>query len=363
MKEDASRAAPQPSARHRAAYVWRIGGAAYLALVLFATLTPGDARVRLPLACVTCTDLWLLDLLQNVVLFLPLGWLARGAGWSWRHSVLLGAGCSAAIEGTQWAFAGLQRDAILGDWLANSSGAWLGWVAPGVWRWWTRSLPRARRVAVWLLWSGGLLGGGMALAQPALPTDADWYAQAAAELGHLDRWTGAVRGARVNAQPVPFQLRPERVLSARTADARLTLSAEVGAARPTRRLAPIVSVYDGQQREVAVLGGAGDELLLRVRTRAGAMGLRDPLVRIRWPASREADGRALRSVAATIEGRRWCISTEGTARCTSVSPAALLAAQTPWHDQAGEGGRLAVWLGWLVVGLAVGGPAVALRRP
>ena len=78
------------------------------------------------------------DTVQNVVLFLPLGWIANRAGWSAWRSVLAGALISASIEFAQQWVPG--RTATAMDITCNVAGVALGW--------WMATSPRRPRVRV-----------------------------------------------------------------------------------------------------------------------------------------------------------------------------------------------------------------------
>jgi len=65
------------------------------------------------------------DYAQNVVLFLPLGWIVARADWSWRRALLAGLFVSGAIEFAQLWVPG--RTTQASDILCNTAGAALGW--------------------------------------------------------------------------------------------------------------------------------------------------------------------------------------------------------------------------------------------
>jgi hypothetical protein len=404
MKEDASPPRPQPSRynRLRRLRARRLGDlvmmAGYLVLVAVATLTPGTASSRLPLWCVTCTDLWLLDLLQNVALFVPFGWLARRLGAGAGGAVLLGSVISLGVEGAQWGVPSLARDPILGDWLANTAGAALGATLPALWRWWTAPGPAWGRLALSVVWAVGVWWGSWWLVQPAWPTDSDWYGQAAAQLGHLDTLPGRLVRGSVNGIPVPFVLPPHVVLAAGDPPGSLRVEAEVVLEGSSARLAPAVSVFDGRQREVVLLGIAGADLVLRVRARISAIGLRSPMIRMAWPAERvseallrESDSprnevgappnrggeprlrngstthasiapAETREVVAVIAGRHSCLRLGEHSHCGSASAARLVSAQAAWSDRGGQAAAVALMAAWVGVGFALMVPWIALRR-
>jgi hypothetical protein len=105
------------------------------------------------------------------------------------------------------------------------------------------------------------------------PTDALWYAQAAPELGHLGPPPGGVIEATVNGIAVPFVLPALEVLGVASVPGTLVLQAHVPLRGVSAGISPVVSLYDGRQREVALLGLRGGRPLGRYRSRAAAFGL------------------------------------------------------------------------------------------
>ncbi len=100
------------------------------ALTLRSAPNAAELVALTPWWCVACGEAGAADLFQNVLLFLPLGLAWRG--WGWRLGTTAGIALLAtvAIEATQ-ALALSGRDAALGDVMANTAGAVVGWwVAP-----------------------------------------------------------------------------------------------------------------------------------------------------------------------------------------------------------------------------------------
>ncbi len=98
-------------------------------LILLLTLWPLPEfayRASLsPVSCLVCGDQGLQDVIQNLLMFLPLGVALRCAGLRPPRALLLGFGLSLFVETMQY-FVIPGRDASLSDLVTNSMGAWLG---------------------------------------------------------------------------------------------------------------------------------------------------------------------------------------------------------------------------------------------
>ena len=234
-----------------------------------------------PITCLVCGELGTVDVLLNVLLFVPLGLGLRLAGFSWRRALALGAALSLGIELLQMkVIAG--RDASLGDLITNSLGTGLGaWLAASGPRL-LRPTPRtSRRLAFG--WSAFLIlvysGTSLAL-RPSLPIGAPWWGQWAPDLGHFDRFPGRVLSVTAAGMPLP----PGRAIDQRQLEAALTRTTELTATAvlgtATNGLAPIASIFDADRREVVLLGQDGTDLVWRVRMWSAKLGLRNPGVRL-----------------------------------------------------------------------------------
>jgi len=96
-----------------------------LMVVFLATLTPSNDTSSSPFLCVACGEFGGLDVLNNIVLFLPLGFaFALASGHRWR-SVLACVAITTFIESMQVRVVP-GRDSSLSDLLANSLGGLLG---------------------------------------------------------------------------------------------------------------------------------------------------------------------------------------------------------------------------------------------
>lgn len=257
-----------------------------IGVVLAATLAPGSTTTGPPPCApltLACGDTWGVDLALNLALFLPLGAAAQLSGLRVTRVALLGLALSLLIETLQATLIP-GRDPSVRDLLANTAGAAVGAAIAAAWRALTRPTPaEARRLSLlssgalsaWLLAAGWLL-------QPSLPSS-DWYGQHRAELGGFDRFAGALLGATLNGEPLPSGRIPPALVSKAILRSETTL--QVGVRRSTertRRLAPIVSVFDQKQRKIVLVGQLGASLVASPRLRAEDWGLQS--IRARFPS-------------------------------------------------------------------------------
>jgi hypothetical protein len=103
---------------------------AWLLLIAWWTLTPAPeatAAVDLtPWWCISCGEIGTADLLQNLLLFVPVGHLLRHLHWRFRPTFLTGLALTLLIEVCQ-ATVLSGRDAALGDVVENVAGIAIGW--------------------------------------------------------------------------------------------------------------------------------------------------------------------------------------------------------------------------------------------
>lgn len=186
---------------------WRGLGVGWLALVLWLTLRSTPAQTAtvalLPWHCIACGAEGFADLWLNVLLFLPFGIAARAVGWPLRRTLLTFACLSAGIEVAQGnLLAG--RAASLGDVLANSGGAIIGWLSLP----WFASLlhPTARFAwragsALFLLMLAVWIATAVAL-RPALERTDSWLGQLRPSSAFTEPFDGEVSQVIVNGIPV-----------------------------------------------------------------------------------------------------------------------------------------------------------------
>ena len=273
---------------------------AVTALILALTLVPSPGETGyIPITCIFCGHHASADAASNVILFLPLGmalaWWAPGRRLAWR----LGPALSLAIELAQLVIPG--RDASIGDALTNTLGTRIGWslglyllsgaARPDL-RWWPWV------VAVF----GAVVGVTLGLLGPA-PTKRAYFGQWTPVLGQFEWYRGRVLEAALDRDTLPPRRladnQPVRDFIAGTR----TLHVRFIAGPRTRRLAPLVSVFDARTREIMVLGLDRDALVLRYRRRAADWLLDRPDLRFEGAARDWTPGDTLTlSVARTPPG-------------------------------------------------------------
>jgi hypothetical protein len=249
------------------------------------------------------------DVINNVVLFVPLAVAMRCSGVPAGKTVALCALLSATIE-----FAQLRvvpgRDASLSDLLSNTLGAVSG---VALVRW----LPARRRsalrgVAAAVLSVAVIAGIGL-LDLPSLPPTA-WYGQWTANLGQYAWYRGRVLDAGIGGLPLPsWRLADARaVREALLAGAPLHVRAVAGPR--TDRLAPLFSIFDASRREIVLVGPDRDDLVFLLRRRAVDVFLRR--MELRW---RGALAGVVQGDTLTVSVRRgrggYCLGVNGHERC------------------------------------------------
>jgi len=284
-------------------------------VILVATLRPtGWSPVARWQTCVICGEYGGTDLLRNVLLFLPLGFLLhRRTRFGVAGPLLVAAALSGAIESLQWLIPG--RTTSLTDLAANTAGAAIGLAlarTSGIW-----GHPGDRTAArLSLAWALFLLSGwGLSgwLLQPSLPSST-YYGQWTADLGHLEHYGGRVQAASVGNIPLPSRRLPDsrRVRGLLSRGVPLEITFTVGP--PVDGLAPIFSIFDEREREIALVGADSDDLVLRIRTRAAAARLTRPDLRLRDALRGVMVGEMAR-VSVWRRNRIFCLSLAGQRKC------------------------------------------------
>lgn len=252
---------------------------AALPVILAATLLPiGGAQEAPGFPCLICGQRGTADALLNIILFAPLGAGLRLRGFSAGRSCLLALLLSALIELAQMALPG--RDANLADVLFNTAGAMAGvWIAGTMGRP-AGTAPHAP-ARVWLTATaaaGVWLATGylLAPAPPPEPYMVQWTPNLDADQWYRGRVLGAALG--------PLELRPGRPLDGESVRALLLggapLTAQLVAGPPSGYIAPWVRIRGAGQQDLVSVGSDGDDFVLQYSTRAGALRLDQPDLRI-----------------------------------------------------------------------------------
>jgi hypothetical protein len=253
-----------------------------LLAIAIVTLPPAAGPSAVWLDCLMCGDSGTAGFLLNVILFVPLGVALAAQGLGIARTAVSGALLSALIEVAQLYIPG--RDFSVGDIAANLVGAALGaallrtlpiWIAPADVRVATR-LSRGASV----LAAGVCLVTGALLA-PALPLSL-YFGLWTPYFGHLQRYKGRVLEATITGAPIRSTVLLEwlHIRSLLLADSGFSLRVRALAGPRPSALAPLFAIYDDHRREMLLLGVDRDDLVFRLRTRAAALRLDRPDIRI-----------------------------------------------------------------------------------
>ena len=249
-----------------------LGAAAIAGLTLYPVPGAAAAAAATPLFCLVCGERGGVDVVLNLLLFLPLGLGLRLATGSVRSAVLAAAAGSFLVELLQLTLVP-GRDASLSDLVTNTTGAWLGaflagrlalLIAPSPRHAWrlllggAAALPALLAVSAWLQspWVGGrMLSSTWAAGGPA-----------------PDAFLGQVVSVTSGGRPMPKDGVPahREALRAALRDGRFSLEARVVTGAPS-----------GERRWIYVIGRLGRPLLFLSRQgNAAVLGV--PARAIRW---------------------------------------------------------------------------------
>lgn len=249
-------------------------------VIAVATLTPLPGRPANAAWCLWCDDLAGVDAISNVLLFIPFGVGLALAGVRLRWIAAIALATTVTVELLQLTVVS-GRDASLRDVLTNLTGGVVGGLVAR--HLVTLARPDRRQAlrltvawgAVWLA-AHAALSWGEVVSFP----ESRYYGQRQPDLGQFDVFRGELLDA--SADGTTFPEGPDPALdslrrlwtAARAIHVRAVV---VPTARPTRRTAPIVSVFDEQERGIFVLGQRRDALVFTVHSRLQSAKLR-PLV-------------------------------------------------------------------------------------
>lgn len=352
MMTRAASAGGAPSSR-RAAIAGTGILAASVACIAVITLTPVTGTARLPFWCFRCGSRPGIDVLLNILLFVPLG-VALGI-LRVRFALAAAAIVTAtmSVEALQFALP-IGRFPSVRDILTNTTGGLVGvWLALA-WRPLLRPPPR-RALALGITAAGAWISiqaftaWAMLLVAPAPP----WWAQIRLhDLGFSERFDGEVVSASSGALPIMVSDRLEESEAVRRQllDG-APLRVAVTGAGPIDGHAPILMLAtDDALSEIAALVQVGDDVFFRIRTRASTLGLRSPGVRLERVFGEQWVSDTMR-VAASFRDGRYRLASErngvGKERVLAASPSWTWALLMPIpHYSFGQDVRF-VTAGWL----------------
>ena len=250
----------------------RLAALAWLAVILVATLMPRGGSTHperlTPVSCLVCGEAGAVDVLYNLVLFMPLGFALRLAGVRGGRIILLCFCLTFAVESAQyWIVPG--RDASLSDVLTNTTGGAVGVLLANLLP--TLLAPAGSALVILLGLSAFLPTGTLALSAWLLrsaPPHSLWYGQWAPELGQYDRFHGRIVTASLGGEFMPGgPLRRFPTIEPGPEKIPFTLASTFITGAPPAELAPIVSVFDEHQQKVLLLGQRADRLEFEARIR------------------------------------------------------------------------------------------------
>jgi hypothetical protein len=287
---------------------------AWLLVLAWVTLTPvppsGDPGEPMSRFCLVCGDRGTADAILNLFFFAPLGIALAYRPRAALLALVTGAALSVSVELAQIVVPG--RYPTFGDVVWNALGAALAALAMrGLAAHLEAPSPWAGCVAA-LLVGGGLALGGWLLGHA--PTRADYYGQWTPDLGYMPQYRGTLVSASLDGLPMPSAKIADDVRARERLDGDWTVDARVVKGEAPRAVSPIFSVYDADESEVLLLGAHGEDLVLRERTRAKAIVLDHPDLRLPGALATFDVGDTL-AIGARRVGERRCLSVGSSETC------------------------------------------------
>jgi hypothetical protein len=287
----------------------RVGIALATLAILVATLrSGGSALPRGWSFALGSGEAALAEVIQNLLLFIPLGMALAWNGMRPLRAIAIGAGLSFTVEFIQqWL---PSRDPSVGDIICNTASTAIG--AALVWnaRQWLFVPARraawqalATAVVVVMVW----LGTG-AVVQPILPPP-PYHDVWNPNFNFWGQYRGKVLAASLGSLPLSQGMIPETAFG----NAPLRITA-IAANRPPGRTSPLVAILDDRQTKVMLISVDHADLALRYHMRAGPLTLEQPDFRWRNALARIAPGDTF-----TVQGWRGergaCLGVNSERRC------------------------------------------------
>jgi VanZ like family len=244
-------------------------------VVAAATITPVVEQSTLERLCIVCGEFGVIDAIQNLVLFLPLGAGLAIAGVRPRLAFPVLVAATVSIELLQLTVIG-GRDASLGDIIWNSLGGATGWALGA--RAETLLRPGRRSSLVLTVFSLSLWLATCLVVPLALrpdPTGSLYVGQLAHALGGRPAYAGRVLATTVGHVTVPDHDIPhtralrQALLSSDGANIEVEL-----VPAPALQEASIARIVDQERREIFELSTRATDLLFDFRTYASRLRLR-----------------------------------------------------------------------------------------
>jgi VanZ like family len=248
--------------------------------LLPARVSPSELARRASFWCILgCGNEGLRDLISNVLLFIPVGWVA--SYWTRpRRALAICLLATILIEGLQATLIS-GRDSSLRDILSNTVG---GATGIGLYLKWARlrwpGATSALRLAsasslAWVLLLG-ISGLGTRLA----PTERPWFGQWTPDLENYTLYPGQVLDVRLNGERPSRSLIPEPIaIRQEMRDGRPWMVLRAVSGPPPRRTALMFGITDDHEEDQLFVGQDRIALLLHLRSAFEAWGLRELIAR------------------------------------------------------------------------------------
>lgn len=248
------------------------------------TLTPTADSGRISFWCLKCGDRPAVDLLLNILLFVPLGAGLGLYGVRFRRAAVFALACTCLIEALQF-FLVSGRYASFRDILTNFAGALIGYALGRDWRVLIAPNQRAAHVlatAGAILWlaTQALTAWAMGISPPPEPWWAQWQPN---HEEYPASFTDKILGLSVGSIQIPYndQIPSDDVAAIREQIlAGTPFRAVVADVAPTRGKAPIAIISGGPVHDVVWWEQDERDAVFSVTVRGTLLGLRTPSVRI-----------------------------------------------------------------------------------
>jgi hypothetical protein len=244
---------------------------------------------RLPWYCVLCGEAGTADFILNVMLFAPLGVVACALRLPRWRAFACAVALTIAIETTQARLL-VGRDGSLGDVLANSGGAVLGWLAyPCLMRLThpSRSFARAGMSGILALTTIIWIATGIGL-RPSFSTAAPWVGQLRHTWPGHDAFPGTILAAEINGVPIPNDPLDVPATLRASVEIRIALTRT---GPPPMRSASLVRIVDARGAPQFSLVQSGVDLIAEIPLRASGWGFHTPEWEYRGAMAIPADKR------------------------------------------------------------------------
>ncbi len=280
--------------------------------VLCVTLLPAPVTNEdVPILCLLCGSEGGADLVLNIGLFVPIGYLAfralSGRMFAFAFVLLL----PLAVESLQMLIPG--RHPTTGDLLANWLGGLLGIVGALLVD--RRRRADAKQIIAALALPALLcvsLPMTVLLLEPEIPSGVH-YGQWTPKLEFADLYPGMVHAAGVADRPLPDGLLDDVAVAGLRAGLWIDpLIVEFTAGSAPARLAPIFRIVDGHGIESVLVGARRNDLVVRVRRRSRSWRFRSPELRF---AGLHPDPGERLSVTLQRRSGQICIRTTRESEC------------------------------------------------